>query len=79
MLDAGDDLLAWVRALDGGTAWVAVVNFAAGERAVRSRGDLPARGVLEVSTVHGRHEEGAEVALDGLRVAAGEAVLVRLA
>ena len=34
---------------------------------------------LVVSTVHGRAEEGAEVTLDGLELAAGEAVLVRLA
>ncbi|HSD80874.1 MAG TPA: alpha-amylase family glycosyl hydrolase, partial [Solirubrobacteraceae bacterium] len=75
--DAGPDLLAWVRALNG-AAWVAVVNFAARERAVAAPRDLPARGVLAVSTVHGRAEEGGEVALDGLALAAGEAVLVRL-
>jgi alpha-glucosidase len=81
MLDLGPhppDLLAWLRALDGGPAWLVIVNFAAQERAVPAPGDLPGRGVLEVSTVHGRAEEGSEVALDGLRLAPGEAVLVRL-
>jgi alpha-glucosidase len=76
-VDAGPDVLAWVRSLDGGPAWVAVVNFAAGERSVSRPGDVPERGVLEVSTVHGRAEEGSEVDLDGLRLAPGEAVLVR--
>src|SRR4051795_11724162 len=53
-LDAGEDLLAWVRALDG-AGWLAVVNFATRPRRLSpSAGDLPARGDLAVSTVHGR-------------------------
>ena len=78
-LDAGDDLLAWVREGDGGR-WLAAMSFATAPRGLALAGErLPARGELVVSTVHGRPDEGTEVALDGLELAAGEAVLVRLA
>ena len=78
-LDAGDDLLAWVREGDGGR-WLAAVSFAtAPRRLALADAGLPPRGALVVSTVHGRPEEGAEVDLDGLELAAGEAVLLRLA
>jgi alpha-glucosidase len=77
-VDAGEDLLAWCRGDGDGAAFLAVVNFAAGERAVRGHGDLPRHGTLVVSTVHGRPEEGGQVEVDGLALAAGEAVLVRL-
>ena len=78
-LDAGDDLLAWVREGEGGR-WLAAMSFATAPRGVALAGEgLPARGELVVSTVHGRPEEGTEVTLDGLELAAGEAVLVRLA
>ncbi len=78
-LDAGDDLLAWVREGEGGR-WLAAMSFATAPRGLALAGEgLPARGELVVSTVHGRPEEGTEVTLDGLELAAGEAVLVRLA
>jgi alpha-glucosidase len=73
-VDVGDDLLAWLR----GERWLAVVNFAATPRRLRRLAGLPERGRLELSTDAHRGADGGEVALDGLQLAAGEAVLVRL-
>jgi alpha-glucosidase len=74
-VDAGRDLLAWVRRGEG-DALLAVMNFATGERAFARPGGVPARGRLEISTDPAR--EGGDLDLDDLRLAAGEAVLVRL-
>jgi alpha-glucosidase len=74
-VNAGEDLLAWVRT-GADDAYLAIVNFAARPRRVGA--DLPTRGRLEISTDAGR-EAPADLALDGLELAAGEAVLLRLA
>src|SRR4051794_5973691 len=75
-IDAGPDLLAWLRLGQDGTTVLAVVNFATGPRTVASPSDLAAEGTLLLSTDPGR--DGGALVLDGLRLAAGEAVLVRI-
>jgi alpha-glucosidase len=75
-LDAGDDLLAWVRTGDAGDELLAIVNFATGERALRRPAELPERARLELSTDPGRSE--GELVLDDLRLAPGEGVLLRV-
>src|SRR4051794_24639983 len=74
---AGADLLAWLRLGADGAAVLAVVNFAAQERAFARPADLPAQGALLLSTDPGRAEGGA-TDLDGLRLAPGEGVLIDL-
>jgi alpha-glucosidase len=75
-IDAGPDLLAWVRIGDGGRRLLAIVNFAAQERALSPPQDLAVSGRLELSTDPARTET--EVDLDRLRLAPSEAILVRL-
>ena len=72
---AGEERLAWLRLGDDET-YLAVVNFAAGSRRLSAPRDLPPRGHLELSTDPA--DEGGELALDGLELSAGEALLVRL-
>jgi alpha-glucosidase len=77
-IDAGPDLLAWLR-LDGdgdGATLLAVVNFAAQERRLRPPRDLPARGAVVLSSDPAR--AAGDVALDALALAPAEAVLVRI-
>jgi alpha-glucosidase len=74
--DAGADVLAWLRSGDDGATLLAIVNFAAAERAFAPPPDLPAGGTLVLST-DPRREEG-DVRLNDLRLAAGEGLLVRL-
>jgi alpha-glucosidase len=75
-VDAGDDLLAWLRTGDDGAAVLAIVNFAAEPRAVVAPPGLAAEGTLLLSTDPAR-DDGALV-LDGLDLAPGEGVLVRI-
>jgi alpha-glucosidase len=79
-LDAGEDLLAWLRIGADGATIAVVVNFAAAEREPAWPADLPARGALLLSTDVARDREaaGSEVALDGLALGPSEAILVRL-
>src|SRR5439155_538594 len=48
------------------------------DRVVDVDGRDPERAPIVLSSVHGRAEEGADVAVGGLELAAGEAVLLRL-
>jgi alpha-glucosidase len=75
-LEAGEDLLAWLRIGPRAEQVVAVVNFAAGERSLQPPPDLPAGGRLELSTDPARPEGPVELA--ALRLAPSEAVLIRL-
>jgi alpha-glucosidase len=76
-VDAGPDLLAWVRTGADGERMLAVVNFGAEARAFERPPDFDAQGRLELSTDPAR--AGApDVDLDALRLAPAEAVLVRL-
>jgi alpha-glucosidase len=80
-VDAGDDLLAWLRIGERGDERVlGVVNFAADPRPFHRPPDLPSTGRLELSTNPARDREQADqlIDLDDLRVTAGEALLVRL-
>jgi alpha-glucosidase len=80
-VDAGDDLLAWLRIGDrGGDRLLAVVNFAGDPRPFRRPADLPGTGHLELSTNPARDREQADapIDLDDLRLTAGEGLLVRL-
>jgi alpha-glucosidase len=75
-IDAGPDLLAWLRLGDDGEALLAIVNFAAEPRAFACPPDLPATGVLELSTAPDR--EPGDVRLADLRLAPNEGQLVRI-
>ncbi len=76
-LDAGPDLLAWLRTGEGAApAFLAVVNFAAEPRSLTAPG-LPAHGRLELSTRPGR-PAGERIVLDGLELEASEGLLIRL-
>ncbi|MCW3004511.1 MAG: alpha amylase catalytic region [Conexibacter sp.] len=75
-VDAGPDLLAWVRIGDDGRRLLAVVNFAAQERVLSPPADLAVSGRLELSTDPARTET--ELDLARLRLAPSEAILVRL-
>jgi alpha-glucosidase len=75
-LDAGDDLLAWLRIGDGDEELVAIVNFADEQRAFRCPPDLRRDARLELSTDPARG--GGELALAELRLAPSEALLARL-
>jgi alpha-glucosidase len=76
-VSAGRDLLAWLRIGPDGARLLAVVSFAASERVFERPGDLPATGRLILSTAadHGRSEQ---VALDDLRLAPSEGMLIGL-
>jgi len=76
MLDAGDDLLAWVRLGEAGDDVLSVVNFAAQPRPFGAAAGLPPRADLLVSTDPGRPAGDLEVA--ALRLAPSEALLARL-
>jgi alpha-glucosidase len=75
-VDAGEDLLAWLRIGDGGQRLLTLVNFADDERAVHIPHDLPERGRLEISTDPSR-DSGVLLFAD-LRLAPVEALVVRL-
>jgi alpha-glucosidase len=75
-IDAGPDILAWMRIGADGREALAAVNFAAQERAFRCPPDLPQTGRLELST--DPHRADRDVRFDDLRLAAGEGVLVGL-
>src|SRR5206468_3870573 len=74
-LDAGPDVLAWLRIGEAAT-YLAAVNFAAAPRRLRRPPDLAAEGDLVLSTAPARDE--GRVVLDGLELAPGEGILVRL-
>jgi alpha-glucosidase len=75
-IDAGDDLLAWLRIGGDGRELLAIVNFAAAERRFHCPPDLPRGGRLELSTVADR--DPGDVTLDPLVVGPCEALLIRL-
>jgi alpha-glucosidase len=74
-VDAGRDVLAWVRE-DGEERLLAAVSFAGAATALEPPRDLPPTGALVISTDPDR--ELGDVRLDGLELAAGEGVLVAL-
>jgi alpha-glucosidase len=73
--DLGDDVLAWIREDEGDTL-LAAVNFAAAPTALEASAGLPARAALVLSTDPDR--DGPDAGLDGLVLAPGEGVLLRL-
>jgi len=75
-VDAGDDLLAWLRIGEDGKELLAVVNFAEDERGFRCPPDLRGTARLELSTDPARRSP--ELSLDDLRLAAAEGLLLRL-
>ena len=75
-IDAGRDLLGWLRIGADGRMLLAIVNFATGERAFAAPPDLPARGTLVLGTDPGR--AAGDVRLADLRLAPGEGLLVRI-
>jgi alpha-glucosidase len=72
--DGGEGILAWLR-VAGDDRMLAIVNFAPEERLFRCAPDLPRSARLELSTDPARSE--GDVALDDLRLAPYEAVLLR--
>jgi alpha-glucosidase len=76
-IDAGHDLLAWLR-LGADATLLAIVNFAGQERAFTRPRDLPEHGTLVLSTDPARARDD-DLALGDLRLGPSEAVLVRLA
>jgi alpha-glucosidase len=78
-VEAGEEVFAWLRSSEGdGDTLLAAVEFAAEPVGLEPPAELrAARGALVVSTDPDR-AEGEEVALDGLTLGAGEAVLVAL-
>jgi alpha-glucosidase len=77
--DLGDDVLAWIREDEGDTL-LAAVNFAAAPTALEASAGLPARAALVLSTDPDRDGpgDGPDAGLDGLVLAPGEGVLLRL-
>jgi alpha-glucosidase len=80
-IDAGDDLLAWVRIGADGRELLAIVNFAAAERPFSCPPDLPGSGRLVLSTDPERRAGDAhgELELETLRLAPSEGLLIVLA
>jgi alpha-glucosidase len=76
VLDAGEDLLAWTRTAEDGTAFLVVMNFAAEPRSFAAAEGLPATASLELSSDAQR--SAGDTRLEGLPLAASEAVLLRL-
>jgi alpha-glucosidase len=74
-LDAGDDVLAWMRELDGDRL-LAAVNFAARPTPFELPAGLPARAPLVLSTDPDR--AGGDADLGGLVLGPGEGVLLRV-
>jgi alpha-glucosidase len=75
-LDAGADLLAWLRIGTDGDTIAAVVNFSREPRVIAWPADLAPRGRLLLSTDPARAD--GELELGGLELAGSEAVLLRL-
>jgi alpha-glucosidase len=79
-IDAGADVLAWLRE-DDATRLLALVSFASERLSPTLPPDVPASGVLVLSTDAARGGAptgGGELDLRGLTLAPGEALLVRL-
>ena len=77
-VDAGPELLAWVRE-GAGERLLTVMNFAAEPRSPELTAELSGTAQLALSTDPERAEvEGGPVDLRNLRLAPGEAVLIRL-
>jgi alpha-glucosidase len=74
-VEAGDDLLAWLRIAEDQTQLLAVVNFAREPRGFTCPPDLPRGGRLVVST---QERPELEIEFAQLRLAPAEALLVRL-
>jgi alpha-glucosidase len=74
-VDAGEDLLAWLRLGGDGSRLLAVINFAAAPRRLTRPPDLPAEAELVLSTDPAR--PAGPLALDG-QLAPGEGLLARL-
>ena len=74
-LEAGNDLLAWLRVANP-DRMLAVVNFAAETRRFIAPSDLPPQARLEISSDPGRH--CGEVTLDELELRPFEAIVARL-
>ena len=74
-LDAGDDLLAWLRVGDG-QRLLAVANFSAADRQLRLAPDLP--GAAEVLLSTDPHRPAGQVSLQELVLTPSEGLLARL-
>jgi alpha-glucosidase len=74
-IDAGPDLLAWLR-LGADETYLVLVNFAATARRVRRAPDLPEQAAIALSTNPAR--EHAQVMVDGLELTPSEGLLLRL-
>lgn len=82
LVDAGAGVLAWLREGDG-ERYLALVNVATTTLSPTLPADLPGTGTLVLSTDVGGEERrrtsgGARVTMEGLDLAPGEALLVRL-
>jgi alpha-glucosidase len=73
-LEAGSQVLAWLREGDG-ERWLAVMNFATVPAELRLPAELPRRLTMIVSTDPDRGD--GEVDLDAVTLRPGEAVLMR--
>jgi alpha-glucosidase len=76
-IDAGHDLLGWLRIGGDGRRMLALVNFAAAPRPLLAPPDLPGGGTVLLSTDLARAEQE-DVALEGLCLQAGEGLLIRV-
>jgi alpha-glucosidase len=74
-LDAGTDVLAWLRE-GGGDRLLAAVNFATTPVRFRPRAEPPSRAALVISTDPDRSD--GEVSLSGLELRPSEGLLLRL-
>jgi alpha-glucosidase len=75
MVDAGSEVLAWVRQGDADRL-LAAVNFASVSVPLELPGDLPGQAALLLSSDPDRAE--GDVELGGFRLAPSEAVILRL-
>jgi alpha-glucosidase len=78
-LDAGPDILAWLRTTDDERLLV-LINFAATPRRVDRAPGLPEQGTIELSTDAAREhaQARAAVAIDGLELTPGEGLILAL-
>jgi alpha-glucosidase len=76
-IDAGDDLLAWLRLGEAADGVLAIMNFAAEPRRFHRPADLPAEAELVISTIPD-HDRVAQIDLDELVLDPSEALLLRL-
>jgi alpha-glucosidase len=78
-LDAGPDILAWLRTTDDERLLV-LINFAAAPRRVDRAPGLPEQGTIELSTDAAREhaQARAAVAIDGLELTPGEGLILAL-